>query len=92
MNSISDHAQAAQFLSLAGPGFRDFTRIAASDPKVWRDILLANRKELLLQSRNFQEHLKVFEYLMNRDDGQGIEKLIAEASTARAAWHIKHHK
>jgi prephenate dehydrogenase len=92
MNSINDQEQAAQFLSLAGPGFRDFTRIAASDPKVWRDILLANRKELLLQSRNFQEHLKVFEYLMNKDDGQGIEKLIAEASTARAAWHIKHHK
>jgi prephenate dehydrogenase len=92
MNSISDQAQAAQFLSLAGPGFRDFTRIAASDPKVWRDILLANRKELLLQSRNFQEHLKVFEYLINKDDSQGIEKLIAEASSTRAAWHIKHHK
>jgi prephenate dehydrogenase len=92
MNSINDQEQAAQFLSLAGPGFRDFTRIAASDPKVWRDILLANRKELLLQSRNFQEHLKVFEYLMNNDDSQGIEKLIAEASSTRAAWHIKHHK
>jgi prephenate dehydrogenase len=89
MNSITDQAQAAQFLSLAGPGFRDFTRIAASDPKVWRDILLANRKELLLQSRNFQEHLKVFEYLMNKDDSQGIEQLIAEASSTRAAWHIK---
>jgi prephenate dehydrogenase len=89
MNSINDQEQAAQFLSLAGPGFRDFTRIAASDPKVWRDILLANRKELLLQSRNFQEHLKVFEYLMNKDDGQGIEQLIAAASSTRAAWHIK---
>ena len=31
------------FLALAGPGFRDFTRIAASDPAVWRDILVANR-------------------------------------------------
>jgi prephenate dehydrogenase len=91
MNSITDQAQAAQFLSLAGPGFRDFTRIAASDPKVWRDILMANRKELLLQSRNFQEHLKVFEYLMNKDDSQGIEQLIAEASNTRAAWHIKHN-
>jgi prephenate dehydrogenase len=34
-----------------GPGFRDFTRIAASDPKIWRDILLANREELLAQSK-----------------------------------------
>jgi hypothetical protein len=29
---------------------------------------------------------------MNNDDSQGIEKLIAEASSTRAAWHIKHHK
>jgi prephenate dehydrogenase len=91
MNSITDQAQAEQFLSLAGPGFRDFTRIAASDPKVWRDIVLANRKELLLQSRNFQEHLKVFEYLMNKEDSQGIEQLITQASNTRSAWHIKHH-
>jgi prephenate dehydrogenase len=91
MNSITDQAQAEQFLALAGPGFRDFTRIAASDPKVWRDIVLANRKELLLQSRNFQEHLKVFEYLMNKEDSQGIEQLITQASNTRSAWHIKHH-
>jgi hypothetical protein len=45
------------FLSLAGPGFRDFTRIAASDPKMWRDILLANREELLASSRrSFQRN------------------------------------
>jgi prephenate dehydrogenase len=35
------------FLSLAGPGFRDFTRIAASRPETWRDILVANREEVL---------------------------------------------
>ncbi|MFN5941213.1 MAG: prephenate dehydrogenase, partial [Polaromonas sp.] len=50
MNSISGQSHGADYLSLAGPGFRDFTRIAASDPKVWRDILLANREELLAQS------------------------------------------
>ena len=91
MNSITDQAQAAHFLSLAGPGFRDFTRIAASDPKVWRDILLANKKELLEQSRYFQEQLKIFEDLMTQDDAQGVEQLITQASTSRAAWHIKHH-
>ncbi len=91
MNSITDQAQAAHFLSLAGPGFRDFTRIAASDPKVWRDILLANRKELLEQSRFFQEQLKQFENLMSQEDTQGVEQLITQASASRAAWHLKHH-
>jgi prephenate dehydrogenase len=42
------------YLSLAGPGFRDFTRIAASDPGVWRDILVANREEILKQSLRFR--------------------------------------
>jgi prephenate dehydrogenase len=91
MNSITDQVQAAHFLSLAGPGFRDFTRIAASDPKVWRDILLANRKELLEQSCFFQEQLKIFENLMAQEDAQGVEQLITQASASRAAWHLKHH-
>ena len=55
MNSISGQPQAEDFLALAGPGFRDFTRIAASEPKVWRDILLANREELLTQTQLFQQ-------------------------------------
>ena len=91
MNAITSQEQAAHFLSLAGPGFRDFTRIAASDPKVWRDILLANRKELLEQSRFFQEQLKIFENLMAQEDAQGVEQLITQASASRAAWHLKHH-
>jgi prephenate dehydrogenase len=40
------------FLSLAGPGFRDFTRIAAADPTLWRDVMLSNREELLNQSKD----------------------------------------
>ena len=54
MNAIHDQKQGQEFLSLAGPGFRDFTRIAASDPSVWRDILMSNKEELLAQSKHFQ--------------------------------------
>ena len=49
MNAIQGQAHGQDFLSLAGPGFRDFTRIAASDPAVWRDILMSKREELLAQ-------------------------------------------
>ena len=50
INAVAAPARrASDFLSLAGPGFRDFTRIAASDPAVWRDILMANREEMLKQ-------------------------------------------
>jgi prephenate dehydrogenase len=52
-------AWASDFLSLAGPGFRDFTRIAAADPvTLWRDIMMSNREELLNQSKMFQRNLQ----------------------------------
>lgn len=90
MNSVATQAQGAQFLSLAGPGFRDFTRIAASDPKVWRDILLANRQELLAQSQLFQAQLQAFEGLMTSGNGQAIEALIEQASATRGQWQMTH--
>ena len=88
INSIMGQEQADNFLSLAGPGFRDFTRIAASDPKVWRDILLANREELLTQSGLFQKSLQQLEQAMRSDDAQAIEDFITLASATRAHWRM----
>ncbi|TFY96977.1 prephenate dehydrogenase [Ramlibacter rhizophilus] len=88
MNSVLGQAQADQFLSLAGPGFRDFTRIAASDPAVWRDIVVANRSEVLNQSRQFREALARFEALIESADAPAVEALIRQASEARARWRM----
>jgi prephenate dehydrogenase len=88
INSISGQAQGKEFLSLAGPGFRDFTRIAASDPKMWRDILIANREELLEQSRIFQDSLHALEKLISKADGDALEERIDHASHTRANWRI----
>jgi len=88
MNAISGQARGAEFLSLAGPGFRDFTRIAASDPKVWRDILLSNREELLAQSRLFQSQLHALEEMISGGDAPALEGLIEQASMTRAHWSM----
>ena len=88
MNAISGQPQGKDYLSLAGPGFRDFTRIAASDPKVWRDILQANRAELLTQCQHFRDQLALFEAAMLAGDQLTLEALITQASTARAAWRM----
>lgn len=88
INSISGQAQGKDYLSLAGPGFRDFTRIAASDPKMWRDILVANREELLEQSRIFQDTLHSLEKLIAKADGDALEERIDHASHTRANWRI----
>ena len=88
MNAISGQPQGQEFLSLAGPGFRDFTRIAASEPTVWRDILLSNRDELLAQSRIFQAQLQALEKMISSADAPALEGLITKASMTRAHWSM----
>jgi prephenate dehydrogenase len=88
MNSVAGQNKGSRYLNLAGPGFRDFTRIAASDPKIWRDILQANRVELLTQCQYFRDQLALFEAAMASGDLQTLEALITQASTARAAWRM----
>ena len=88
INGIAGQPHGKDFLSLAGPGFRDFTRIAASDPKVWRDILLANREELLSQSKIFQDTLQAMERMIHSGNADALENVINQASTARAHWRM----
>jgi prephenate dehydrogenase len=88
MNGITGQANGKDFLSLAGPGFRDFTRIAASDPKMWRDVLLANKQELLEQSSAFQRALQSMELMISNNNGEALEQSIAGASRARAGWRM----
>jgi prephenate dehydrogenase len=88
INAVAGQPQGTEYLSLAGPGFRDFTRIAASDPKMWRDILLANRHELLAQAQIFQRTLNQMELLIESGDGEALEGLLAQASGARAQWRM----
>jgi prephenate dehydrogenase len=76
------------YLSLAGPGFRDFTRIAAGDPQVWRDILIANREELLKQSARFRHTLDAMEHVIRSGNTEALEDLIRQASEARAGWQM----
>jgi prephenate dehydrogenase len=95
INGITGQEHGKDYMSLAGPGFRDFTRIAASDPKMWRDILIANREELLAQSKIFQETLQSLEQLISTGSGDVLEVLIERASETRANWRIsspKSHK
>ena len=88
MNGISGQPRGKEYLSLAGPGFRDFSRIAASDPKMWRDVLIANREELLDQSKIFQQTLQSLEKLITSGDGDALENLIEKASETRAKWRL----
>ena len=92
MNGITGQQHGNEYLSLAGPGFRDFTRIAASDPNMWRDILIANREELLAQSQIFQQTLRSLEAVISTSNGDALEALIEKASETRANWRVSSQK
>jgi prephenate dehydrogenase len=87
-SAVSRQPGGEEFMALAGPGFRDFTRIAASDPAVWRDILIANREEILKQSLRFRHTLDAIEHVMRSGNGEALEDLIRQAADARATWQM----
>ncbi len=88
VDAIRQQPQGRDFLGLAGPGFRDYTRIAASDPQIWRDILLANRQEVLTQSRLMRERLDAFEQAMQAGDSAALEDMIRAVRDVRARWKM----
>ena len=87
-NSVARQPAGRDFLSLAGPGFRDFTRIAASDPTIWRDILIANREEVLKQTSRLRYTLEAMELAIKSGNAQALEDMIRSASDARAGWQM----
>ena len=88
VNSIAAQPEGREYLSLAGPGFRDFSRIAASDPQMWRDVLIANREELARQTEQFQLALAELQHLIVNGQADELERLINRASHARANWRV----
>jgi len=88
MNTVGGQSSGQNFLSLAGPGFRDSTRIAAGDPQVWRDIFMSNGAEVLAQCQLLRDQLQLFETAMQAQDQRTLEALITQASSTRAHWRM----
>jgi prephenate dehydrogenase len=74
------------FFSFAASGFRDFTRIAASHPEMWRDVCLANRTALLVELDRYRAQLDELRDALQRGDGAQLEATFDVARSARRAW------
>ena len=72
-----------EIFQYAAGGFRDFTRIASSDPRMWRDICLANRKDIVVLIEQYREALEQVASLMTQGDSESLLKLFADAQSAR---------
>ncbi len=70
----------------AAGGFRDFTRIAESDPQMWHDILLENRVALFRQLDNFEQHLAQLRAAIEQGDGVALKQILSRAQEARRAF------
>jgi prephenate dehydrogenase len=86
VRELAERPDARLFFDFAASGFRDFTRIAASHPEMWRDVFLANRDALLREIEAYQAQLAEFQDALQTTDGVALEARIRVAREARRNW------
>lgn len=86
MASVLNSEDAEQKLGHAGAGFRDFTRIAASSPEMWRDICIANKQAILKELDQYLSVTGRLREMIAKEDAAGLEKVFQKASRARQKW------
>ncbi|MEM1133468.1 MAG: prephenate/arogenate dehydrogenase family protein [Pseudomonadota bacterium] len=73
----------SEVIKYSAGGFRDFTRIAASDPVMWRDVFLSNREAVLDMLQRFTEDLTALQRAIRRDEGETLEDLFTRTRAIR---------
>ena len=72
-----------EVIKFSAGGFRDFTRIAASDPVMWRDVFLNNREAVLEMLGRFSEDLTALQRSIRYGEGETLHRLFTEARATR---------
>lgn len=80
LNNLEEVDEVFRF---AAGGFRDFTRIASSDPVMWRDICLSNREDILRMMEKYQQQLQTIHQALQDSDGEALINIFARAKQAR---------
>lgn len=83
VSCLARHPQSEELFGLAAGGFYDFTRIASSDPVMWRDIGLTNTGPLLESMRMFRAELDALIASLEAGDGEALHRIFANAKQAR---------
>ena len=73
----------SEVMKFSAGGFRDFTRIAASDPTMWRDVFLHNKDAVLEMLGRFNEDLTALQRMIRREDGNGLFALFTRTRAVR---------
>jgi prephenate dehydrogenase len=88
-NLVLNPANPKSQAQLCANGFRDTTRIASGSPEMWRDIALANRKNLSRSVDAFVAELKKFQAALKSGEPKSLEKIFATAKSRRDNWCAK---
>ncbi|WP_293267671.1 bifunctional prephenate dehydrogenase/3-phosphoshikimate 1-carboxyvinyltransferase [Neptunomonas sp.] len=83
VDTLAKEQDSTEIFRYAAGGFRDFTRIAASDPTMWHDVCLANRQQILSQIDNFTDGLAVLREAIVKGDSQSMLGVFTRAKSAR---------
>jgi prephenate dehydrogenase len=83
---VLDPKQPSAKSGLCATGFRDTTRIASGSPEMWRDIALANRKNVSQSLDALVAELKIFQAALKKGDAKAVEKFFATAKERRDNW------
>lgn len=75
----------SEVIKFSASGFRDFTRIASSDPTMWRDVFLNNKEAVLEMLQRFSEDLTVMQKAIRKGDGEYLYKTFSETREIRRA-------
>jgi prephenate dehydrogenase len=86
---VLDPKSPKQQASLCATGFRDTTRIASGSPEMWRDISMANRKNISRSVDVFVAELKKFQTALKAGDAKAVENFFTTAKTRRDEWAAK---
>jgi cyclohexadieny/prephenate dehydrogenase len=78
-----EEATRSEVVKFSAGGFRDFTRIAASDPTMWRDVFLNNKHAVLEALGRFSEDLTALQRMIRRGDGEGLFELFTRTRAIR---------
>ena len=87
VSALARLAERYEVFRYAAGGFRDFTRIASSDPVMWRDICLDNRDEILIMLDHYRAELDGLRAMLESGDGEAIEGYFGEAKAVRDALY-----
>jgi len=83
VDTLASMEERIEIFRFAAGGFRDFTRIASSDPRMWHDICLANREAILKALNNFNQGLTELAQAIETGDSGHLEKIFTRAKAAR---------